>query len=178
MTKTETMLIEIGALCAVFENLLQGQSKVVVQQFNTVCEMARKEITEKDKTIESQQATITELEAERDTYKATCMADDILIAQRDATITELEESNPDAAEIIELRKACKIYKANGIANRATITEQADLLTRVLETVPQTVRAKINVELDTLVDDIRAALKEKVPADSDSFIDKYEEKTDE
>ena len=39
-----------------------------------------------------------------------------------ARVAELEEEKPDAAEIIELRKACGIYITNGKNNRKKILE--------------------------------------------------------
>jgi len=58
---SETMLFEIADICTAFESLLQQQSKVAAEQMQQICEMARIEITEKDKRIEELEDLFLEL---------------------------------------------------------------------------------------------------------------------
>ena len=87
MDKTETMLVEIGALCSAFEGLAQGQTKRMLAQFREVCEKARLEITRKDKRI-------AELEGYIDAYSAIKYGEALQrIAELDALVHVLRFDN-------------------------------------------------------------------------------------
>ena len=77
---------------------------------------------------------ITTLEAAERTiaaYRKNYNAEEKENEELQQRIEELEAEKPDAAEIIELRKACAIYQTNGIANRARIEElEVKLATRI------------------------------------------------